>query len=790
VGLDVGGYLMGTALPFRRPGTLILPRTALIGREQDLAAVRSLLRQDDVSLLTLTGPGGVGKTRLAFQVAAVLTDEFPDGVVFVPFAPISDPALVLPTIAQAVGIGRVGDGPIGERLERALGGQRLLLVLDNFEQVVSAAASIAKLLSFNLGLKALVTSRTPLRIGGEQEFAVPPLTVPDEDMTSPAALAANPAVALFVQRAHAVRADFTLHEANAQAVAEVCRSLDGLPLAIELAAARSKVLAPQALQARLAHGLRVLSGGPRDQPARLQTMRGAIAWSYNLLTEEQKVLFRRLAVFVGGGPQAAAEAVCGPGDEPETDGFEVLSALADSSLLRLGEGADGEPRFRLLETTRDFAFEQLVANGEEESTRRRHAAWYLAMAEGAWPAFAHRVDQTQWLNRMDVEHGNLRAALAWLHQTGDVGTALALSGRLFWFWYVRGHIREGCQWLERSLECAVDAPAEARARALLGLAVLTHRQGSHARAGTYLIESLALCREIEDQWGTASALGMLGIVTEDSGDFARASTFQAEALQRFRVMGDMSNASLCLTHLGVVAWGAGDLAKAIPRWVEALEMQREVGDTWGASVSLSYLGLAACERAQLAEAGALLRESLTLRWAMRTPEEVTQSIASFAMLAVASGNFAQAARWFGAAEAGREAIDLYLHEPERSKYADAIGLTRENLRQDAFTAAWSEGRALTPEQAVAEAMETAPSPEAPIASAATPDTRVSLTPREQEVLSLLVMGRTDREIADTLFVSPRTAHGHVANIFAKLDVHTRTAAATAAIGAGLVHPPS
>src|SRR3990172_7701870 len=618
--------------PSRRNNLPAWP-TAFIGREKEVEAVRNILRQEDVLLVTLTGPGGVGKSRLGVRVAADLLDEFEDGVFFVPLAPIRDPALVTSAIAATLGVRESSGQPLVSSLKDYLRSKHMLLVLDSFEQVTSAAPLVAELLAECPRLKILVTSRAPLRLRGEREFAVPPLTLPASTRPlSIAELSHYEAITLFVQRALDVKLDFALTAENAPAVAEICQRLDGLPLAIELAAARIKVLPPQALLARLERRLKLLTGGARDLPARQQTLRNTIAWSYDLLGEGEQVLFRRLGVFAGGCTLEAAEAVCNAAGDPEVNILEGMTSLVDESLLHQGEGVEGEPRFWMLETIRDYALERLAESSEAEAIQRRHADFFLALAEQVEPAITSGKRDVA-LKQLEAEHDNLRAALAWSQPADESEAGLRLAGALYWFWYLRGHWSEGRGWLEAALaRTEAGSYAAARAKALLGVGMLAAHQGDGAVAPLRLQESIAQFRQMGDKRGLAYALSFLGTVTRWRGELAEARAALEESVALFRDIGDQWGAAarpwleesvailrevgdksfigLPLIYLGDIARRQGDYERAAALYEEGLALYREGGNKWGIALSLHNLGTVAKARGDYRRAAALFAEGL------------------------------------------------------------------------------------------------------------------------------------------------------------------------------------
>jgi len=694
-----------SAPPRDPPCNLPAPPTPLLGREREVARALELLRRDGVRLLTLSGPAGVGKTRLSVDVAAGLRADYADGVFLVSLAPLRDPALVASAITQALGVREQGDRPLHDTLIEHLRDKRLLLLLDNFEHVAQAAPLLAELLAACPTLTLLVTSRAPVHVRGEHTLPVPPLAVPDLAAILPLdTLAALPAVALFVQRAEAVAPDFALTPANAAAVAAICRRLDGLPLAIELAAARVTLLSPEALLARLDHRLPMLVGGARDLPERQQTLHAAIGWSYDLLHAGERALFRRLSVFAGGATLDAVEAVCGAGGELEGDALEWLAALVDKNLLRREEGPSGEPRVGLLETIREYGREQLAANGELEATGRAHTAYYLTLVETAQPEIVGPRQQA-WLERLEREHDNLRAALRWASESNEIELGLRLAGVLWRLWYMHGHLDEGRAWLEGLLERKGTVATAVRAEALRGAGVLAVQQGELGSATALCAESLTLYRDLGDIRGIADMLNALANAAREQGDYARAMVLYEDSLARYRALEDTQGIAVALNNLGTAARYHGNLERAATLYQDSLALRRTLGDTQGIAHTLKNLGAVAQARGDVVQAPVWYTEGLTLSRSTGNTWLMAPILEGLAGVARLQGRAEGAARLMGAAATLRKNIGSTLTPVERDGYGRDKDTVRAALGEESFAAAWAEGAALSLEQAVAEALE-------------------------------------------------------------------------------------
>ncbi len=683
------------------PTNLPVQLTSFIGRERESAEVKRLL--ETTRLLTLTGPPGTGKSRLGLQVAAELLNQVEDGAYFVELAPISDPGLLASTIAQVFGVRETAGQTLLQTLKNYLREKHLLLLLDNFEQIIDAAPLVGELLSASPSLKVLVTSREPLRVYGEQEYAVPPLTLPDpECIESLPDLSKCEAVELFIQRARAVKPDFALTEEDAPAVIEICVRLDGLPLAIELAAARSKLLAPEIMRRRLESRLMTLTGGARDLPARLQTLRGAVDWSYDLLDTAEKTLFTRLAVFQGGRSVEAVEAVCSHG--LAIDILDGLESLLNKSLLGQEAGFDGEPRFVMLEMLHEYARERLEESGEAEDLQRRHAAYFLALAERAAPEM-RSAGQVYWSLRLRDEHNNLRTSLAWSLGGGDAILGLRLVGALCDFWIYGGHSNEGLAWTKQALESGKDAQPEVRALALNAAGRLSWDQGDYINGKLYNRDALALYRAMGDEAGRASALIWLSSHALASPGECRAGIKMCEeGLELFRKLNDKVGIEYALNNLGELARLDGDYERAKRAYEEGLTTAREEGARLSEAISLANLSYVAHHQGDFDQAEATILEGIALLLELGNTRYIPCFLAILAGPVAALENPMKAVRLLAASETLQETLGVGLQAGDQFEIDRYVAAVSEQLDEAAFKAAWSQGRAMSLEEAVAYAL--------------------------------------------------------------------------------------
>lgn len=770
-------------------------RSRLIGRDHEVTTVQQLIQRSAGRLLTLTGPGGVGKTRLASEVASEICHWFYDGVWFVPLATIRDPEQVLPAIAQALGVREAAQQPLLSTLKAYLGDKQLLLVLDNVEQVTDATPLILDLLAAP-GLRLLVTSRRSLQVYGEQEFPVPPLAVPNpKQPLSLKELTENAAVRLFVERAQAVKPDFVLTESLASTVATICARLDGLPLAIELAAARTKLLSPSALLTRLSSGLHVLKGGASDLPERQQTLRNTIAWSYDLLPHPEQQLLMRLAVFIGGWSLAAAEEICADADVATLDVLDGLEALVNHSLVYRRDDVTGEPRFGMLETIREYALERQLLQGETDMLRRRHAAYYRVLAEMRYSG----LDEAQladWLGERDLEYDNIRAALRWAIEQGDADVTMRMIGGLGRFWYLRGYAAEARRWIDVALTLDSPRSDEHYARVLNVAVLFAGQHGYDARSQQLGEAALRIYRELGDVRGMANILNNLGNLAVEGHDFVRARTYYQEFLTLARQADDQYRMGIAFLNLGWLALLEANYVEARASLETSLAIVQSVGQKDLIVAVLTNFGWLALDLGDTRGGVQFLVDSLAacrdVGWVFLGDE----TIEGLAFVATIQERGRLAAQLLGLAHAHRQATGRHIMPSFQPRHDRIVAAAQVLLDPAAFHQAFKEGQTMPlewvfrihtvllepPLELPKRAPLPASMPAAPQISAALTD----LTQREIEVLRLVARGMSNTEVAGALVISPQTVNVHLRSIYRKLDVSSRTAAARLAIDHQLI----
>jgi predicted ATPase/DNA-binding SARP family transcriptional activator/DNA-binding CsgD family transcriptional regulator len=765
---------------------LPLVRTSFVGRLREVLEVKRLLSM--TRLLTLTGAGGSGKTRLALEAARDLVGVYPDGAWFVELASFSEPEFVPQAVAGALGVREQPNQELVETLKEVLGARQTLLVLDNCEHLIEGVVHLVDaLLDTCPRLRILATSRETLNAVDEVSWVVPSLSVPDrsQEVYRVEELEGYESVRLFAERARQRDISFALTPRNVPAVAQICRRLDGMPLAIELAAARVKVLSIEQISGRLDESLGLLTAGSRTSLPRQKTLRATIDWSYGLLSQEEQTLFRRLSVFAGGFSLEAAEAVCAGRSICEDGVLDLLAQLVDKSLVVVQEQL-GEARYRLLETVRLYGWEKLHESGMIMSTRRTHANFFLALAEEVEPKLKG-AESRLWLERLELEHDNLRAALRWAADTGERQTELRLVGALRWFWVRRDHMSEGRRWLEDALERAgPSGRAAARAKALCGAGFLAFSQIDHPTARARLEESVEIYREIGDRHGLAYALSFLSLVMAHQGELAPARTLAEEGVTLFREEdADRWGLGIALANMGIVAEAQADYDQALRLFEESAAILRELGDRWCHSIPLRHLGIVASRQGNYARAERLYKESLASLCELGEIWMISLCLEELAAVACAQGEFPRAVRLWGAEEAICEALGSSVRALYRADHERDVAAARAGLGEEEFEEAWAQGRAMSTERAIDYALAeegeerqhttsvTEPEHQPPVDEGA-----YALTRREKEVAFHVARGLTNRQIASELSISERTVHSHVRNILKKLGLVSRAGLAT------------